>query len=145
MRQLCRTALLALLAASCNSMGPAFNPAQELVVHRSQWRKANIHDYTFDYTVLGQAIGPSVRIIVLADTVRSASRLDTGAACPVAGLPTIEGLFSEIQDLLGSRNYQTTVQYNSTWGFPILINASSPLPDAAFTVRIANVDWVRTV
>ena len=85
MRQLCRTVILALYVAACDSTGPNVSLARELALNRLEWQNQHIHEYTFDYNVACYCLIQPVRIVVLADTVRSAILLSTGAVYAVAG------------------------------------------------------------
>src|ERR1700719_130426 len=95
MRQICRAVILMLLVVSCESTGPLFSPEVRLAVQQAQWRQQGIHDYSFDYAFSGAWVAPPpVRIVVIADTVRSATVIATGAQRPIAGMPTIDSVFA---------------------------------------------------
>ena len=141
MRKICRTMILTLLVVSCDSTGPAFSPGVELAVHQAQWRQQGIHDYSFDYSIAGVWMQPPpVRIVVTSDTVRHAIVIATGAAVPVAGLPTIEDVFATVGQSIHSEMGQPVIEYNSKLGYPTSINTvSSSPPDAGFVISVGNL------
>ena len=53
MRQVCGTAVLAVAVMSCAATDPTFSNSAQLAIHRSEWQRQNIHNYSFDYTVYG--------------------------------------------------------------------------------------------
>ncbi len=141
MRQICRAVMLMLLVVSCESTGPLFSPEVRLAVQQAQWRQQGIHDYNFDYAFSGAWVAPPpVRIVVIADTVRSATVIATGAQRPIAGMPTIDSVFAIVGQSIHSVMGQPVIEYDSKLGYPTSINTVSSLPpDAGFVISVRNL------
>lgn len=141
MRQICRAVILMLLVVSCESTGPLFSPEVRLAVQQAQWRQQGIHDYSFDYAFSGVWVAPPpVRIVVIADTVRSATVIATGAQVPIAGMPTIDSVFATVRWSIHSEMGQPAIEYDSKLGYPTSINTVSSLPpDAGFVISVRNL------
>ena len=144
MRQICRAVILMLLVVSCESTGPSFSPEVRLAMHQAQWRQQGIHDYSFDYAFSGAWVAPPpVRIAVIADTVRSATVIATGAQVPIAGMPTIDSVFGTVRWSIHSEMGQPAIEYDSKLGYPTSINTVSSLPpDAGFVISVRNLGAV---
>ena len=147
MRQICRAVILMLLVVSCESTGPLFSPEVRLAVQQAQWRQQGIHDYRFDYAISGVWVAPPpVRIAVIADTVRSATVIATGAQVPIAGMPTIDSVFATVRLSIHSEMGQPVIEYDSKLGYPTSINTVSSLPpDAGFLILVRNLQQVALV
>jgi hypothetical protein len=126
---------------SCDSVGPSFSPDVDLAVHQAQWRQHGFRDYIFDYTISSVWVAPPpVRITVVADTVRSAIVIATGAAAPIAGLPTIDSLFATVGRSIQSEMGPPVIEYDSKLGYPRSIDTiSSSPPDAGFTITVRSL------
>ena len=141
MRQICRTVILMLVVVSCESTGPLISPEVRLAAQQAKWRQQGIHDYSFDYTIAGVWVAPPpVRIVVIADTVRSVTVIATGAQVPIARMPTVDSLFAAVRSSIHSEMGQPAVEYDSKLGYPTSINTnfSSP-PDAGFVMSVRNL------
>jgi hypothetical protein len=139
MRVVCGIAVLAMLLVSCTATGPTFSTAEQFAVSRSEWKKQNIHSYSFDYTVYGGYPGKTpVRIEVRADTVLSVAARSTGAVLPSAGWPTVDGVFSEIANQIAAGNDQLLVRYDSNLGYPIEIETNPHVGDGGLSINVEN-------
>lgn len=113
------TVACAALASSCsNATSPLSN---ELSVQRHRWDSAKVRDYQFTYRALCFcAITDSVRVLVIADTVQSATVISSGQQLDRTFVPTVVGLFKIIDDaLVAKRDVHAT--YDSQYGFPTQI------------------------
>jgi hypothetical protein len=139
MRQVCGTAILAIVAVSCSATDPTFSNSAQLAIHRSEWQQQNIHSYSFDYTVYGGYPGQApVRIEVRADTVLSVVARSTGAVLPSASWPTVDGLFSEIAHGIAAGNEQLQVRYDSSLGYPVDIETNPHVGDGGLSINVEN-------
>ena len=141
MRKICWAMILIFAVVSCDSTGPFFTPGVDLAMHQAQWREHGIHDYVFEFAIAGVWVAPPpVRITVVADTVRSAIVIATGAAAPIAGLPTIDSLFATVGQSIRSEMGPPVIEYDSKLGYPRSINTiSSSPPDAGFTITVRSL------
>jgi len=141
MRKICWAMILIFSVGSCDSTGPFFTPGVDLAVHQAQWRQQGIHNYVFDFAIAGVWVAPPpVRIAVVADSVRSAIVIATGAAAPIAGLPTIDSLFATVGRSIRSEMGPPVIEYDSKLGYPRSINTiSSSPPDAGFTITVRSL------
>jgi hypothetical protein len=84
--------------------------------------------------------GQAMRLVVLADTVRSAQFVATNDSVPVvaATLPTIDSLFALA---IAARVAGTLVaaQFDSAFGFPARLQLSGP-PDASGVVVASDIE-----
>jgi len=141
MSQICRAVILMLVVVSCESTGPLFSPEVRLAVQQAQWRQQGIHDYSFDYAIAGVWVAPPpVRILVIADTVRSATVIATGAQVSIARMPTVDSVFATVRSSIHSEMGQPAIEYDSRLGYPTSINTVSSLPpDAGFVISVSNL------
>jgi hypothetical protein len=139
MRQVCGTAVLAIVVVSCTATDPTYSNSAQLAIHRSEWQQQNIHSYSFDYTVYGGYPGRApARIEVRADTVVSVVARSTGAALPATGWPTVDSLFSEIAHGITAGNDQLQVQYNPVLGYPVDIETNPHVGDGGLSINVGN-------
>lgn len=129
----------AAVAAGCNSpTSPRDQVARGLAQRETQWKAAAVHAYAFDYDDSATVNKTPVRIEVQADTVARVVARETGAELSRAGWPTIDTLFVRAHAVVGNGQYQVLISYDTQYGFPTRITASSSVPDSWFSVRVSN-------
>jgi hypothetical protein len=137
-----RLTVAALVLCGCNSTAPTEGPLsrQEFLLHRAQWQSHHPHDYTFDLDIQAMALRPPVRIEVRGDAVYRVVDRETGAELdPTANWPTIDGLFSQIEQLLDSPTARGTVSYDARLGYPTRIVSTPLVADVGFTETVTNL------
>lgn len=112
--------LLSVFAGCSDSTGPF-----SLAVNRARWEKQNLHEYL--YTARKECYCPNsgedVYVLVLADTVFSASTVGTGVELPRDGWYTVDQLFALAQH--SSDHYdKVRVEFDPELGYPNLVELS---------------------
>jgi hypothetical protein len=111
--------LIALAAACGDATSPASN---DLAANRQRWAAANVNDYQYIYRALCFcATIDSVRVLVSADSVRSAIRLPKGEQLDPSEFPTVEALFKIVDDANAAKR-EVHVAYHWQFGFPTKID-----------------------
>ena len=132
--------LLATLACH-SSLSPEEQRRSELTRREALWKAASVHSYTFDLHERAMVSGGPVRIEVRADTVYRVVDLATGHELAVAGWPTIDSLFAQIDSLdTHDGDWTVTVAYDARFGYPAHIVADGHAGDRWFEILVENFD-----
>jgi hypothetical protein len=134
-------ALALLLLAACND--PAIAPSQQDVSReRALWSAHHLSRYAYVYELTGFLVnyaGHPIRLVVLADTVRSATDMTTGDSVPgAATFPTLDGLFDQALAALSAGTLKA-ITYDSVFAFPSRMDLSGP-PDASGSVLASSLE-----
>lgn len=133
---------LALVVACSLSGAPTAPSLQDVLQERTLWSAHHLTKYAFVYEVTGFFInisGHPIRLVVLADTVRSATDMTTGDSVPgSATFPTLDGLFDRAIAALSS-GALTAITYDSTFSFPNRMDFAGP-PDASGSILASGLE-----
>ncbi len=139
LRHIASAASLALLASCADAMAPTGSQIEQF---RASWASHQLTRYAYDLEITGFNIswaGQLVHLVVLNDTVRSATYVATGDSVPVppATFSTIDGLFAQA---IAARSAGTLagIQFDSTFSYPREIDLTGP-PDASGSVTASNL------
>lgn len=113
-----------LLLGGCALFGEHVGDASEVAQHQRQWERLRIDAYEYDLTVLCfcPPVGV-VRVQVRADTVHTATVLETGAPVDASFLvKTINDLFEIVEDAAKQEAHRLDVAYDSTFGYPTYVS-----------------------
>lgn len=138
-------ALVLVFLAGCQATGENADQRAllQLSVNRQKWSGRAIHDYAFDYDLAAMARTPPVHIVVRGGAVNSVTDRNTGAVYPSAGFPTVDSLFALVARLIttpdANLRLMVRVDYNSSLGYPTVIEGLSDLPDAGYVITISNL------
>ena len=136
-------AALALAAlAGCLETRISGPSAQDVQMERAAWESHNLTRYSYVYEATGflnALAGHQIRLVVLNDTVRSATDLTSGdsTVSNVAGFPTIEDLFDGALAAIATKSL-AGISYDPTYSYPTRIALTGP-PDAAGTITASNL------
>ena len=116
--------LPALLLASCSLFGEEDGAVSEIEEQRRRWERLAIDTYEYDLTLscFCVSVGP-VRVQVRADTVFSATALETGE--PVTDefrARTIDSLFDVLEDAVVREAHRLDTEYDDTFHHPTLVD-----------------------
>jgi hypothetical protein len=133
---------LAAALASCRG-GPTATSLTDLQRAQAAWTAHHHTRYAYRYMTTGFSTnldGQAMRLVVLADTVRSAQFVATNDSVPVvpATLPTIDALFTLA---IAAQNAGTlaAAQFDATFGYPARLQISGP-PDASGVILASNIE-----
>ena len=136
-RLLLCTALIS-ITASCTALGleGATSGRAQLVRHRDRWVRQQVVDYrfTYDVTCLCEATDDPIEIEVRGSLLASAAYADTDQPVPgslQASLPTIDDLFTMIEQAIDQRVHLIEVSYHPTMGYPTRISIDNSFNVAA--------------
>jgi hypothetical protein len=136
-----RVTLALLLLAACEQ-APTAVSLPDVLQERAAWRAHHLTRYAFVYEVTGFFInisGHPIRLVVRADTVRSATDMTTGDSVPgAAGFPTLDGLYDRAIAALSSRTL-TAITYDATFSFPTRMDFAGP-PDASGSILASGLE-----
>jgi hypothetical protein len=139
-RWLAGTLVLFSMSACDAPMGPN---VETLAQHRADWATHNLSRYAYQYEITGffNALeGRAMRLVVLGDTVRSATFVATGDSVPLTAslLPTIDQLFAE--GIAAAQNHTLTgVSFDSVFNYPVEMDLAGP-PDAGGSVLASHLE-----
>ncbi len=118
--------LPALMLASCSLFGEENGAGEmsEIEQQRRRWERLGIDSYEYDLTrsCFCERVG-AVRVHVRADTVHSATALETGE--PVTDFfltRTVDGLFDVLEDAAMRNVHRLDVEYDDTFHYPTLVD-----------------------
>ena len=101
----------------------------ELDTHRALWDSHRAIDYDYYYRRSCFCMEDYTRkfeVQVRNDTVDAAFVAEDGTAAPddllENWLPTIDGIFDQIQSAIGGSAYSMTIRYNETYGYPMSVS-----------------------
>lgn len=132
---------LSLVGLSCDApMGPN---VETMAQHQAAWATHNLSRYAYQYEITGffnNLAGRAIRLVVLGDTVRSATFVATGDSVPFAAssLPTINQLFT-MGIHAAEDNSLTGVTFDPTFDYPLQMDLAGP-PDAAGSVLASHLE-----
>jgi hypothetical protein len=135
-----RVILASLLLTACEHAPTAPGP-QDVFQERSLWSAHRLTRYAYVYEVTGFFInfaGHPIRLVVLADTVRSATDMTTGDSLPATIFPTLDGLFDKAIAAL-SAGTLTAITYDSTFSYPTRMDLAGP-PDASGSILASSLE-----
>jgi hypothetical protein len=128
--------------AGCRS-GPTAPSLTDLQRAHAAWTAHHLTRYAYRYMTTGffnTLDGQAIRLVVLADTVRSAQFVATNDSVPVAPatLPTIDALFTLA---ITAREGGTLVaaQFDSILEYPTRLELSGP-PDASGVIVASSIE-----
>jgi uncharacterized protein DUF6174 len=133
---------LAMGLSGCQDLrtGPSLTQIQQA---QAAWTAHHLDRYAYRYMTSGffnAFDGQAIRLVVLADTVRSAQFVATNDSVPVvpSTLPTIDALFALA---IAARENGTlvSVQFDSVFGFPARLTLSGP-PDASGVIAASDIE-----
>lgn len=132
---------LTLVGLSCDS--PTGPSVETVVQHQAAWATHNLSRYAYQYEITGffnTLEGKAIRLVVLGDTVRSATFVATGDSVPVAPslLPTIDKLFEQAI-AAATDNTLTGVTFDPTFSYPLQMDLAGP-PDAGGSVFASHLE-----
>lgn len=132
--------LLILALTACG--GPTAPSAVELEQDRATWANHNLTRYAYDYEETGffnNLAGQVVHLVVLGDTINSATVVATGAAVPLpdSRLTTIDGLFARAMAARDA-GILTDLELDPVFNYPRRIELSGP-PDASGAITAFNL------
>jgi hypothetical protein len=132
---------LALLIAACDDQAIA-PTLQDVLRERSLWSAHNLSRYAYRYELTGFMVsyaGHPLRLVVLADTVRSATDMTTGDSVPgAAAFPTLDGLYNQAITALSSGTLKA-IAFDSTFNYPSRMDFLGP-PDASGSVLASSLE-----
>ncbi len=144
-RGLAATVGLALVvggAGGCrdNPTGPS---VADLQAAQANWATHHLTRYAYRYMTTGffnTLDGQAIRLVVLADTVRSAQFVATNDSVPVvpATLPTVDALFT-LAISASRAGTLVRVEFDPTFGYPTRLKLSGP-PDAAGDIFASDIE-----
>ena len=125
--------------AGCRN-GPTAPSLIDIERAEAQWTAHNLTRYAYQYetTCCTALSGQAIRLVVIADTVRSAQFVATNDSLPVDFLPTIDALFTLAIALRGEGRL-AAAQFDPTFGFPTRLEISGP-PDASGAILASNIE-----
>lgn len=109
---------------------------RDVAQHEAKWRGLGLHYYAFEYDLDSRVNPPRVRIDVMADTVAHVVVVETGQELPVAGWPTVDSLFAELDGLAARPDVRLTVTYDPGLGFPTHITGLFADPVAQLDIQV---------
>jgi hypothetical protein len=128
--------------AGCRS-GPTAPSLADLQRAHAAWTAHHLTRYAYRYMTTGfftTLDGQAMRLVVLADTVRSAQFVATNDSVPVvpATLPTIDALFALV---ITARSGGTLVaaQFDPIFDYPTRLEFSGP-PDASGVIVASDIE-----
>ncbi len=116
--------LPALLLASCSLLGDDNDEVSEVEQQRRRWERLGIDTYEYDLTLF--CFCPHVgvvRVQVHADTVHSATALETGE--PVTDFflaRTVDSLFDVLENAVARDVHRLDVEYDDAFHYPTLVD-----------------------
>jgi hypothetical protein len=117
--------LLIVVGVSCSADATSPRPGAtlELLRNRQRWASAGLHDYEYDFQRICfclQEATEQVHIVVRRGAVTSVARRSDGqpASTRVSAWPTVDDLFSEVQQRLDQGSERLEVEYDPTYGYP---------------------------
>lgn len=132
--------LASLTACGDSTTSPSVS---DLVQAKASWTARHLSRYEYRYQTTGFFIaygGQQIRLVVLADTVRSAQFVASNEAVPVepSSLPTIDRLFAMA---IEARRNGTLLAFtlDPTLGYPTRLQLSGP-PDASGVIEASNLE-----
>ena len=136
--------LLSILIGCSDSTGPF-----ALALNRARWEGQNLHDYAYRGRMscfCGYG-GQYVTVLVLADTVNSATLEGSGQVIPRETWRTVEELFDFAQHARDGNVERVRVEYHREMGYPTLIELScSPnIADCGTTLEITDLGPVPSI
>lgn len=139
-----RSCLLGLIASFTACGDSSTSPSVSgLVQAKASWTARHLSRYADRYRTTGFFIaygGQQIRLVVLADTVRSAQFVASNEAVPVepSSLPTIDRLFAMA---IEARRNGTLLAFtlDPTLGYPTRLQLSGP-PDARGVIEASNLE-----
>lgn len=145
-RLLLSVAMLMAVAGCSDVLGPA-DDRSELDTNRQTWRASGLTNYTMTMTKLCFCgdVGP-FNVIVVNDSVISATRVSDGRPADPRFLPTINKLFDFIETAIADHAVRIDVQYDATRGFPreVIYDRSLNIADEEVTYTLSNVAALAT-
>ena len=122
---------------------------RELNVARQKWRGLGLSDYRYQFRQICFCAPPVTTPALV--TVRGGSLVDAvyvASGDPVADasrIPTIDGLFAQLQEAVDERAAEVRVQYDATLGFPtqIYIYRDRRMADEEIGYEVSAVEDLR--
>ena len=133
-------ALLVLGAAGCSS---STDPQLDQVTRQRQlWTAHHLTRYSYEYEQTGffnNISGRVIRLVVLADTVRSAVFVATGETVPgpAAQFPIVDSLFAQASRAAQSHSL-TAIEFDAQLDYPTRIDLAGP-PDASGSILASHL------
>lgn len=136
-------AVLGSLAACDSSTATNANPLT-LAQRQAQWEHRSFHSYTYDYVNAAPIGNANVHVTVTADAVTSVIDATTGAP-PLFDLhiPTVDGLFSIAQSVIGQKHTTVTLEFDSHFGYPTQVSAFSNNPGGGYDAHASNLQPIQ--
>jgi hypothetical protein len=140
-----RTAAAALLAlgfgAAC-AKAPTGPSAPDLASERALWSAHHLTRYAYLYELTGFNVsfaGHPIRLVVLGDTVRSATDPTTGdTLSDAASFPTLDDLFDQAAAAIASGTL-AAITYDPTFDYPSRMDLSG-MPDMSGSVLASSLE-----
>ena len=138
--KLVRVLLFGAFTAACRTSGESPRDAAllQLSVNRQKWSTAAVHNYSFDYDFTANAFSPPVHITVQSDLVTRVTDRSSGAVYSNSGAPTVDTLFTRVDNLIRNPSTDVIVTYDGQLGFPAKIEQPSSIPDASTVTSVTN-------
>jgi hypothetical protein len=132
--------------AGCGDvLGPG--DRSDLETNRQKWQASGLTSYTMTMTKLCFCadVGP-FSVIVVNDSVVSATRAADGRSADPRFLPTINKLFDFIETAIADHAVRIDVQYDATRGFPreVIYDRSLNIADEEVAYTLSNVAALAT-
>ncbi|HET7790553.1 MAG TPA: DUF6174 domain-containing protein [Gemmatimonadales bacterium] len=130
-----RVLWLSVALAGCT--GPELATVYDVMQHQTAWSSHQLTRYTYVYEETGffnNLAGQAISLVVIGDTVRSATFVSSGDSVPVplSRFPTIDGLFAEARTLL-DQNTLAAIRFDPALAYPVRMDVSG-LPDASGSI-----------
>ncbi len=128
------------LVAGCERVtGPT---STDVAQQRLAWSGHHLTRYAYVYEQTGfftNLEGHRIGLVVLNDTVRSATDLTAGdsALANPAAFPTVDGLFDEAAAGIAAKDL-TAITFDTTFGYPTRMDFSGP-PDASGSILASDL------
>lgn len=134
--------MLALVLLSACERAPTAPSLRDVLQERAQWSAHHLTRYAYVYEVTEFFVniaGHPIRLVVLGDTVRSATDMTTGDSVPgSATFPTLDGLYDQAIAALSSGTLKA-IMYDSTFNFPSRMDLAGP-PDASGSILASSLE-----
>ena len=131
---------MALLALAGCSDGPTGISAATIAQHRAAWLSHGLNRYGFDYQFTGfliNGVGDHFHVVVIGDTARSVTDINTGLLAIPGDFPSINHLFDEAEAARRNGGL-TAIEFDPVLAFPTRITLAGP-PDASGSRYATNI------
>jgi len=126
-----------LVFGSVGCSGSTDPQVDQVTRQRALWAAHNLTKYSYEYELTGffnTIAGRVIRLVVIADTVRSAVFVATGESVPgpAVQFPIVDSLFAQASRAAQDHSL-TAIEFDPQLGYPVRMDLAGP-PDASGSI-----------